>query len=357
MLLDSTRRYSLIPTPSGDFFAPQPRTEPAPLPPSESDDWVDASVPLSAPPQGSITFPTYVDSTMLSAYRSCPRRFFYEFCRNLHAKHKNVHFNAGGAYASAMEIARRSFYEQGLGSDLSIELGFLALTTAYGDYVPPEGEYKTWERTAAAYLSYFKEWPLDTDHLRPHVFYGRPMIEYSFAHPFPGTTHPETGDPLLLAGRCDMIVEWQGMGNKLFIYDDKTTKAFAHNWARQWHLRGQFSGYVWAARENGINVDGAVIRGAAIQKTQIKHLDSVTYRHDWEIDRWLKATVGTINRMCEDWERYTHYGVDAFMQDFDSACTNYGGCGFFEACDHKDPEPFLEMDFEFRVWNPVAVTD
>ena len=69
-----------------------------------------------------------------------------------------------------------------------------------------------------------------------------------------------------------------------------------------------------------------------------------------------KAQFG-IDRMCEDWQRYTHYGVDAFMQDFDSACTNYGGCGFFEACDHKDPEPFLEMDFEFRVWNPVAVTD
>ena len=156
MLLDSTRRYLLQTKNDLELFIPHSRPA-VEIPAVLGDEWVDPSIPLADPPSGSITFPTYVDSTMLSAYRSCPRRFFYEFCRNLHAKRKNVHFNAGGAYASAMEIARRAFYEQHLPSDLAIEMGFLALTTAYGDYVPPEGEYKAWERTAAAYLSYFQE--------------------------------------------------------------------------------------------------------------------------------------------------------------------------------------------------------
>lgn len=325
---------------------------------------VDAALP--APEPGSVSFPTYVDSTMLAAYKSCPRRFFWEFCRNLHPKRRNVHFTAGGAYAKGMEVARRAYYEQHLPVEAALHLGFLALTRSYGDYIPPEKEYKTWERTAAALISYFKEWPLDRDHIVPHVHYGRPMIEYSFAQPIPGTTHPETGDPILLSGRTDMIVNWHDIGDKKFIYDDKTTKSFSNNWAKEWQLRGQFTGYCWSALQNGVDVVGAIIRGTAIQKTQIKHLDAVSYRHDWEIDRWLRATQRTIDRMCEDW---THYKqalnnfhsasdpIEAFAQDFDSACTSYGGCGFAETCDHKDPEPFLEMGFEFRVWNPLAVVD
>lgn len=319
--------------------------------------WVVPELPPVEAPQGGdipLEFPTFVDSTMLAAYKSCPRRFFYEHCRHLKAKRKNVHFVAGGAYASGMEIARRAYFENGYPAEVATHLGFLALSTGYGDYDPPDTEAKTWARTCAAYLSYFQRWPLEEDHIRPHVYHGRPMIEYTFSHPIPSTSHPTSGDPILLAGRCDQIVVWPSLSHKLFIYDDKTTKSFSLNWAREWHLRGQFTGYCWAAQENGIPVDGAIVRGTAIQKTQIKHLDAVTYRHDWEIQRWLQTTIGTVDRMCEDWVRFTKYGVDAFLQDFDSACTSYGGCGFAEACDHLDPEPFIEMSFEQRVWNPLA---
>ena len=40
--------------------------------------------------------------------------------------------------------------------------------------------------------------------------------------------------------------------------------------------------------------------------------------------------------------------------DLDHACSEYGGCQFTRVCKSNDPEAWLPMYFEKRVWDPLA---
>lgn len=297
-------------------------------------------------------FPSFIDSTMLASATACETRAYWSWIRNLHPKGQSVHLVAGGAYAKGLEIFRRLYYT-GTPFEEAQEEGFLALTREYGDFDPASpSEYKTWDRTAAAYLSYLKEYPPEEDFLRPHFANGKPCVEFSFAIPLPGTAHPVTGDPILYAGRCDMIGEARG---QLYVLDDKTTKSFSSNWADQWKLRGQFTGYCWAARVHGYPVVGAMIRGTAIQKTQIKHLPAITTRDDHKIERWLQHAVRVTNRMTVRYKQYLeNQDKRAFDMSLDDACNSYGGCAYSILCESRDPEPFVDTYYSHRQWNPLA---
>ena len=56
------------------------------------------------------SFPEVVSSSTLGAYQSCPRQFMYSHVLNLKPKATNIHLNAGGALASALNVFRHNFY-------------------------------------------------------------------------------------------------------------------------------------------------------------------------------------------------------------------------------------------------------
>ena len=52
--------------------------------------------------------------------------------------------------------------------------------------------------------------------------------------------------------------------------------------------------------------------------------------------------------MVRMWEEgYWDYNLDG-------ACTDYGGCVFVRVCKSSDPETWLPMYFEKKVWDPLA---
>jgi|19_taG_2_1085344.scaffolds.fasta_scaffold00754_19 hypothetical protein len=306
-------------------------------------------------------FPSFMDSTMLAQYISCPRRFFWGSFRNRHPNNRSIHLTAGGAYAKGLEIFRRRFYKDGVSVQEATEEGFLALTRAYSDFEPTgPRDYKTWDRTVAAYLSYLKEYPPETDYLVPHFVNGDPCIEFSFSIPIPGILHPETGDPINWVGRSDLIGEQNGV---LFVVDDKTTGAIGPHWSDHWKLRGQFTGYCWAAQVFGYPVAGAIIRGTAIQKTQIKHAQAITYREDWKIERWLKHVQTTLRRMVEDYQQFKEdrksnpLDYSAWDTVEDNACNDFGGCAFTILCETPNPDVWLDNYYDHRQWNPLKKED
>ena len=58
----------------------------------------------------------------------------------------------------------------------------------------------------------------------------------------------------------------------------KRQRQLGDSWARQWELRGQFTGYCWAAREAGIDVNGVLVRGVSILKTKYGSAQAITNR-------------------------------------------------------------------------------
>ena len=172
---------------------------------------------------------------------------------------------------------------------------------------------------------------------------GRRGIEFSFAEPLP-FHHPVTGDPILYTGRSDMVANFAG---GIYVVDEKTTSSLGASWPRQWEMRAQFSGYLWALRRIGVEPAGAIVRGVSILKTKYDTMQAITYRSPYELERWEKQTCRDLARMQRMWEEgWWDYALD-------HACAEYGGCSMTQVCKSSDPETWLPSYFEKRVWDPL----
>lgn len=290
-------------------------------------------------------FPIYTDSTMLATYKSCPIKFWRTYCQHWKSKGKSVHLVAGKAFAKGLEVTRDAFYVQKADAESAVSAGLMALIKEYGDFECPPDSAKSLERMCGAFEFYWDNYPLNTEKQDSPIILpsGRHGIEFSFSEPLP-IAHPITGDPIIYTGRMDAICNYAG---GIYIIDEKTTSSLGASWSRQWDLRGQFTGYAWACKQSGIKVDGALIRGVSILKTKYDTLQAITYRAPGLIDRWYNETCRWIERMVED------YKNSSWLHNYADSCADYGGCAFLGICSTPNPEPWLETNFERRVWNPV----
>lgn len=289
-------------------------------------------------------FPEVIDSTIIDAFRSCPQKAFREYVQHWKGKGRNVHLHAGAAYASGIEAARKAFYIDGNSLSAAEAIGLDVLGHAYGDFEPPTSSAKTKERMLGALDFYFANYPMDTDQAKPSTIHGRTGIEFCFAEPLP-ILHPITGEPIIFSGRADAIMDFAG---GMYLEDDKTTSSLGASWAKQWEMRGQFSGYAWAARELGLPIKGVLIRGVSILKTKYETMQVMSYRSDYEITRWYEQTVRDLQRMVDAW----HSGY--WDWNLGESCNSYGGCKFTDACKSDSPDRWIINDFEQRVWDPLA---
>lgn len=289
-------------------------------------------------------FPHAFDSTMIGHLRSCPQKLYRMYVEHWKPQAESVHLVAGKAFATGIEKAREAFYVEGKSPEDSVATGFGALLRAYGDFECPPDSPKSAQRMAGALEYYFSQYPLGGDGANPIEYGGKRGIEFSFAHPLP-VNHPVTGDPILYTGRADMIANAY---NGVFVYDEKTTSSLGAAWLKQWEHRSQFTGYCWGLREFGIKPSGVVVRGVSILKTKYETAQAISYRAEWEIERWLDQVVRDIERAKVMWAE-GHWDFN-----LDHACTEYGGCALTRVCKASDPERWLPMYFEKRVWDPLA---
>lgn len=320
-----------------------------------------------------LTFPEVLDSTLLAAYKSCPRKFWLEYVQHYKPKEPSVHLHAGAAFARGLEVSRNAFY-CGVAETPTVEttkidgqiltqlawkhekiepnngplaeaLGMGALLAAYGDFQCPEDSAKSASRMAGALEFYFDNYPLGGDGANPITLAnGRRGIEISFAEPLE-LIHPETGNPLLYCGRLDMAAEYAG---GVFGEDDKTTSSLGASWSKQWDLRSQFTGYCWGLGRMGIPLSGFLVRGVSILKTKFDTQQAITYRAPWQIAEWYEQTVAVIRDMLRDWQ------AGYWRKVLDHACTDFGGCTFRQICLSPEPKDWLDTYFERRMWNPLT---
>lgn len=292
------------------------------------------------------TFPTVFDSSMLATFKSCPQLFKKIFIDNWKSKEgANVHLTAGGAFAAGLEAVRKAYYVEGNTSEVAEARGLAALLHHYGDFQCPPDSPKSAERTAGALEFYLDHYPLNMQTGYPILLPGdKRAIEVNFVHPLP-IDHPETGHPLLYCGRSDMICQYAGAN---YIEDDKTTSSLGPTWSRQWDLRGQFLGYTWGFREQGLSVSGCLVRGVSILKTKYDTQEAICNFSEFEVNRWYTEMLEWIQDilLC--------YSRDRWRYNLDHACTEYGGCGFRTVCKSEDEGPWLEQYFERRQWNPIT---
>ena len=308
-----------------------------------------------------LSLPTYIDSSMLSTWRACKRKFFWSHVNSLYPTGKSVHLIAGGAFAAGMEAARRLAFSNLGGSrpthDDLLEAAFAAFLREWGDYEAPEDSPKSFWNTFQALAWYLEQHPPETDVVQPLMRPdGTPAVEYTFAIPLEeGPLHPETKEPFFFVGRFDLLGSWQGLP---VVQDEKTTSGIGFAWMNQWDLRGQFMGYCWACQQSGYpDVRTAIVRGIAILKGEYKDALVPVSFGQYLIDRWYQMLLYDLHQIVDEYSWQT--ATDSYPKrqlwpyNFADACASYGGCAFLTLCKAKDPEPFFSNYIRHR-WNPLA---
>lgn len=295
-------------------------------------------------------FPLNVDSTMVSAFRSCPRKFFNEFILGLRPPGMSVDLHAGGCFATAIESVRKLIHVHGISFDEAMLRTRMAFEIAWGNVqVPDKKANKGPDRVWVAVEEYFKSFPPLTDHIQPFIKPdGTPTIEFTFAIPldtedgFPA--HPVSGEPILYSGRLDLLGHMRGL---MVAEDDKTgSTGFYAGWSEKWDLRSQFIGYTWALQQLGYPCENIAVRGIGILKEKIHIAEVIKPYSNFLRERWYTQLRRDLNRMVKCWnEGYWDY-------DLGEACVAYGNCIFNQACQSPNEEMWLG-NFEVRRWNPL----
>lgn len=293
-----------------------------------------------------ISFPRVIDSSIRKEFSSlCETRGMYSYFRGLTPIGGSIHLHFGGCFARGLETVRKAYYGEEVSVVEALARGAKAIIISWGDYESPVVGNKNLSSCLVALYEYFIQYPLAEDNIKPVMLDSGPAVEFTFAFPIEGTSHPDTGEPILYGGRFDMLAHY---GKAMFIVDEKTASQLGASWAKQWKLASQMTGYVYAAREFGYPVMGAIIRGVGILKTSITHQMCIESRPQWMLDRWWAQLKLDVARMVEAYEN------NSWQMDLDHSCGTYGGCPFLTLCTSPDPESWVDSYYEKKVWNPIA---
>lgn len=292
--------------------------------------------------------PAYIDSTMMSAFRSCPQKFYQEFVLGLRPDETSIDLHAGAVFASTLERYRREIFLNGTDTQTALARAYSTFTHEWGGFVLRKEKHpKTPENMWSAVEQYFSTYPARTDRVQPYFSGGSPTFEFSFAIPldFPGfPRHPISGDPFIYTGRFDMFGLLDG---KLpCVSDEKTAQRLESNWAEKWDLRSQFLGYCWALQHNGIPCSTVVVRGVIVTLTLVRQVEAIKQYSQHLIDMWLEQLRRDLNRLVEC---HTSGWWDYNLGD---SCVAYSHCPFMVKCSSPHPENW-DASFTERRWNPL----
>lgn len=312
-------------------------------------------------------FPAVIDSSILSDWKRCKQYAFNSHFRGMGSLYRNEHLHFGGCFAHGLEIARRAHYSEGHSTDDAEAMGYVAMTEMWGDYEPWEGSVKNKRNLDLIYANYFQEYPMDTCRYKPWRATpdSEPAIEFSFVAPIGNLIHPDTDEPLLYAGRLDMLAydsylfgdePWNA--TEVYALDEKTTKQMGASWGNDFQMRGQFVGYTWGICDAGIPCKGAIVRGVCVYKRNPpKYQELPVFIDATKVDRWHTGMLGTVEDMIYRWDLYNRMKepkTDVFSYDFNDGCTAFGGCHLREYCELQDQETYIQSMFKERRWNPLT---
>jgi hypothetical protein len=289
---------------------------------------------------------------MITAYRSCPKKFWWGYMRQFAPTAESVHLHAGAAFAKGLEVTRREWADNGRSFEDAIALGGAALLAHYGHFEPFEADNgKSALNMLGALGYYFKTWPIDTPNLKLYKApdANRHAIEYALAVPIPDFLHPTTGDPLIYAGRFDSIMIWRD--SMLVGEDDKTATQLGKSWVNGWRLSNQLLGYTWACGQYGIKLGGFNVRGVGLYKNDYGQMESLQMIPRWKLEVFYTELLATLADMRRSWES------GHWRKDLGDACKAYGGCRYVTLCDSQYPEDWLQGNYVLHKWNPLASRD
>ncbi len=303
-----------------------------------------------------------IDSTSLSAFKTCPRLYYYSIIQGYMlgtpGDQENPHLKFGTLFAQANEAYHHArANEEDHNKALQNTLAHVILES--WDHVnnrpwisdEPTKTLKTLLRTIVMYFDHFENDPLETIILSS----GKPATELSFrfslSEILPENIQDEylapSGEPYVLCGHLDRAVSWN---DELWIVDNKTTKSIlSDQYFANYNPDNQVSLYAIAgAVVLHKPVEGVIIDAAQVQVNGSRFMRRPISRTPAQLEEWL-VDLKFYLRMMEAYAKLNYWPMN------DKACGMYGGCRFRTVCS-ADPsvrEELLETFYTKRIWDPL----
>lgn len=310
----------------------------------------------------------YVDNSILSSQSRCSRLAFYNYVINRAAKTENYPINFGVAYHNYREQLERTYIQWVVqeSQDFTDSLARLIHESAFSfstrEWTDPPIEHRksyldigrfseTCEEAFEAWkdekkLGYYKVIGTETPFCLPLP---RKLchncFEWSEEDECPscgGTTQVEH-----FAGKIDQLIEWN---RRLWVRDWKTT-GMKRDWSKTFNPDHQFTGYVWAANIlSGRSVQGVIVDIVYNIKTKGPEFHpTLANRSNNDIEHWLEWVE-------DELATFRKQMVTGIWPMRTSACNDYGGCFFREACNTGNwaqIEQWLKARTIHSVWDPL----
>lgn len=314
------------------------------------------------------------DSTSLSTFMQCPRRYQLQVLEGWQLKgpstaialtfgilfHEGVeHWHRRRAHGESARLASDNVINQIMDSP-----GFAALPSpedvdnareadladVSDDDEADETGFKNAKIRTRYHLTRALVWyhaNYANDGLKPVLLSnGEPAVELSFRFQLPGVAFSFHDQPILYCGHLDQLATLDGAN---FVVDHKTTKSITRRWREDFDISHQMTGYTLAGQIIGDRpVSGAIVDGIALQVGGVKFGRHPTYRTKSQLNEFVASTVTDVLERAEEYDQLNHWPMNT------SGCMF---CQYREVCS-KPPEVrpnILRTRFEQGPrWNPLA---
>lgn len=309
-------------------------------------------------------FPINFSYSMLSDLWQCEMFWYRKHCQRLTGMYRSGDLIAGGLFASACEVTRKAYFNDGIDEETAIEMGYEHILCGEDT----TDDLKTNERMAYTFKKYFKKFRLESTLTPCKLVDGSHAVEYSFVFDT-GIAHPEIeGQNIYFKGKLDGLYErlHQGKGIKRYVLDEKTTKSVRRITGTklidmvaeedEYRTSGQFIGYHWAARQLGVKTESTLIRRVPIGVNFEEAYEIEIPITDFMIENWVKTTFTKIEELVEKykWIKATDKAIpqDAFYPVYNSNCNSYRKlCVFADGCIEKYGEQILASRYQQVVFH------
>lgn len=281
------------------------------------------------------------DSTSMSLFKTCPRKYFYKMIQEWRSKTEAIPLAFGILYHSSLEaydISRCNGESHETAQALAVKTALTLNPTFQGD------DYRnpfTLVRSIVWYTEQFRDDPISTIILANN----KPAVELSFR--FNLSAIAPDGEPYILCGHLDKLCILNG---KTWVLDRKTTKnSLSPSYFSNFLPDQQMSQYQFGANIiQNQPVSGVIIDAAQVGVSFTRFQREIIQRTPAQLDEWHRDLLLFL-------EQAESCAAAHYWPMNDNSCSKFGGCEFRPVCS-KDPkvrEIFLEADFEKAQWNPL----
>lgn len=280
------------------------------------------------------------DSTTLGTFKTCPRKYYYEYIEGFRSKRGEIHLEFGVYYHASLE-KYDIFLTQGMTQEEALKATIRYIHSLKWESYPEHKDYKlknkyTLLRAVTWYIEHFKDDALETVILKN----GKPAVELSFQF--------SLNNYLTYAGHIDRLVKF---GDDIYVSDRKTSKsALSTYYYSQFNPSNQMTGYAVA----GSIITSGFVRGVIIDSCQLgvnfaRFGRHITTRTERQLEEWITNTITVIEQAHDCVE------ADYFPMN-ENSCGNYGGCPFRDVCGACPSmrDSLLKSNFTRVGWNPAS---